>query len=199
MWNEDLEKLSKIVSDAVRKYGVKSVAVYAISFDEITPILIQSPLYEILEKVRWYGSDSIAQNHHIIKNIDSATFATKTNFSNPLYSLSSETEKSHALEEELERKLHEVGSITYPAIAYDSYWIAALSFDKNSTINTNEGNFAKPFKELVVETVESFEGMSGHIKLNKAGDRVGGTYDFWTIGKDNDSQNYEWKKEDNLS
>ena len=199
MWNEDLEKLSKIVSDAVRKYGVKSVAVYAISFDEITPILIQSPLYEILEKVRWYGSDSIAQNHHIIKNIDSATFATKTNFSNPLYSLSSETEKSHALEEELERKLHEVGSITYPAIAYDSYWIAALSLDKNSTINTDEGSFTKPFKELVVETVESFEGMSGHIKLNKAGDRVGGTYDFWTIGKDNDSQNYEWKKEDNLS
>ena len=198
MWNEDLEKLSKIVSDAVREYGIKSVAVYAISFDEITPILIQSPLYEILEKVRWYGSDSIAQNHHIIKNIDSATFATKTNFSNPLYSLSSETEKSHALEEELERKLHEVGSITYPAIAYDSYWIAALSLDKNSTINTDAGNFTKPFKELVVETVESFEGMSGHIKLNKAGDRVGGTYDFWTIGKDNDSQDYEWKKEDNL-
>jgi ABC-type branched-subunit amino acid transport system substrate-binding protein len=199
MWNEDLEKLSKDVSDAVKKYGVKSVAVYAISFDEITPILIQSPLYEILEKVRWYGSDSIAQNHHVIKNIDSATFATKTNFSNPLYSLSSETEKSHALEEELERKLHEVGSITYPAIAYDSYWIAALSLDKNSTINTDEGNFTKPFKELVVETVESFEGMSGHIKLNKAGDRVGGIYDFWTIGKDNDSQNYEWEKEENSS
>jgi ABC-type branched-subunit amino acid transport system substrate-binding protein len=198
MWNEDLEKLSKIVSDAVRKYGVKSVAVYSISFDEITPILIQSPLYEILEKVRWYGSDSIAQNHHITKNIDSATFAMKTNFSNPLYSLSSETEKSHALEEELERKLHEVGSITYPAIAYDSYWIAALSLDKNSTIITDEGNVTKPFKELVVETVESFEGMSGHIKLNKAGDRVGGSYDFWTIGKGNDSQNYEWKNEDNL-
>ncbi|HJY15358.1 MAG TPA: penicillin-binding protein activator, partial [Nitrososphaeraceae archaeon] len=182
MWNEDLEKLSKIVSDTVRKYGIKSVAVYAISFDEITPILIQSPLYEILEKVRWYGSDSIAQNHHIIKNIDSAMFAMKTNFSNPLYSLSSETGKSHALEEELERKLHEVGSITYPAIAYDSYWIAALSLDKNSTINSDKGTLTKSFKELVVETVESFEGMSGHIKLNKAGDRVGGNYDLWTIG-----------------
>jgi hypothetical protein len=44
MWNEDLEKLRKIVSDAVKKYGVKFVAVYAVSFDEITPILIQSPL-----------------------------------------------------------------------------------------------------------------------------------------------------------
>jgi branched-chain amino acid transport system substrate-binding protein len=198
MWNQDLEKLSVIVSDAVRKYGVNSVGVYAISFDEITPILIQSPLYEILEKVRWYGSDSIAQNHHITKNVDSAMFAMKTNFSNPLYSIGSETEKSHALEEELEKKLHEVGSITYPAIAYDSYWIAALSLDKNSTINSDKENLTKPFKELVVETVESYEGISGQIKLNTAGDRIGGNYDFWIVSKDNDTQSYEWKKEHNL-
>jgi branched-chain amino acid transport system substrate-binding protein len=195
MWNKDLEKLSVIVSDAVRKYGINSVGVYAISFDEITPILIQSPLYEILEKVRWYGSDSIAQNHHITKNVDSAMFAMKTNFSNPLYSISNETERSHALEEELEKKLHQVGSITYPAIAYDSYWIAALSLDKNSTVNSDKENLAKPFKELVVETVESFEGMSGQIKLNTAGDRIGGDYDFWIVGKDNDTQSYEWKEE----
>ena len=131
MWNQDLEKLSGIVSDAVRKYGVHSVGVYIISYDEITPILIQAPLYGMLENVRWYGSDSTAQNHHLTKNVDSALFAMKTNFTNPLYSISNETEESHALEKELEKKLHEEGSITYPAIAYDSYWIATLGLDKN--------------------------------------------------------------------
>jgi branched-chain amino acid transport system substrate-binding protein len=199
MWNKDLEKLSELVSDAVRKYGVHSVGVYIISYDEITPILIQAPLYEMLEKVRWYGSDSIAQNHHITKNIDSAMFAMKTNFTNPLYSINNETEKSHALEKELEKKLHEVGSITYPAIAYDSYWIAALSLDKNSTINPDKENISKSFKELVVETAESFDGMSGRIKLNAAGDRIGGNYDFWIVGKDNDTQSYEWEKEHDLN
>ena len=192
MWNQDLEKLSVIVSDAIKKYGVSAVGVYVISYDEITPILIQSPLYEILEKVRWYGSDSIAQNHHITKNVDSAGFAMKTNFSNPLYSISSET--AHALEEELEKKLHEVGSITYPAIAYDSYWIAALSLDNNSTINSDKENLTKSLKELVVETAQSFEGMSGQINLNAAGDRIGGNYDMWIVGKDNGTQSYEWKK-----
>ena len=198
MWNQDLEKLSGIVSDAVRKYGVHSVGVYIISYDEITPILIQAPLYGMLEKVRWYGSDSIAQNHHITKNVDSAMFAMKTNFTNPLYSISNETEESHALEKELEKKLHEAGSITYPAIAYDSYWIAALSLDKNSTIISDKENFSKSFKELLVETAESFEGMSGRIKLNAAGDRIGGNYDFWIVGKDKDTQSYEWEKEHNL-
>jgi branched-chain amino acid transport system substrate-binding protein len=198
MWNQDLEKLSGIVSDAVRKYGVHSVGVYIISYDEITPILIQAPLYGMLEKVRWYGSDSIAQNHHITKNVDSEMFAMKKNFTNPLYSISNETEESHALEKELEKKLHEAGSITYPAIAYDSYWIAALSLDKNSTIISDKENFSKSFKELVVETAESFGGMSGRIKLNAAGDRIGGSYDFWIVGKDKDTQSYEWEKEHNL-
>ena len=198
MWNQDLEKLSGIVSDAVRKYGVHSVGVYIISYDEITPILIQAPLYGMLEKVRWYGSDSIAQNHHITKNVDSAMFAMKTNFTNPLYSISNETAESHALEKELEKKLHEAGSITYPAIAYDSYWIAAQSLDKNITIISDKENFSKSFKELVVETAESFGGMSGRIKLNAAGDRIGGNYDFWIVGKDKDTQSYEWEKEHNL-
>ncbi|MGC2430578.1 MAG: hypothetical protein WA393_06040, partial [Nitrososphaeraceae archaeon] len=101
-------------------------------------------------------------------------------------------------EKELEKKLHEAGSITYPAIAYDSYWIAAQSLDKNSTIISDKENFSKSFKELLVETAESFEGMSGRIKLNSAGDRIGGNYDFWIVGKDKDTQSYEWEKEHNL-
>jgi branched-chain amino acid transport system substrate-binding protein len=199
MWNQELEKLSAIVSDAVKKHGANSVGVYAISFDEITPILIQSPLYENLGKVRWYGSDSIAQNHQITKNIDSALFAMKTNLSNPLYAIDSEAEKTHDLKEVLEEKLHEVSSITYPALAYDSYWIASLSLDNNSTLNhDNNENLTKSFKEIVIETAQSFDGISGKIKLNKAGDCIGGNYDFWIVAKDNDSKNYEWEKEHNL-
>jgi ABC-type branched-subunit amino acid transport system substrate-binding protein len=201
MWNQELEKLNTIVSDAVKKYGANSVAVYVISFDEITPILIQSTLYENLGKVRWYGADKIAQNHQITKNVDSALFAMKTNLSNPLYSIDSESKKLHDLKEILEKQLHEVSSITYSALAYDSYWIAALSLDKNNTTfnNSNNENLTKSFKDIIVETAESFdEGISGKIKLNKAGDRIGGNYDFWIVAKDNDTQSYEWEKEHNF-
>ena len=202
MWNQALEKLNAIVSDAVKKYGADSVAVYVISFDEITPILIQSTLYEDLGKVRWYGSDKIAQNHQITKNVDSASFAMKVNLSNPLYSIDSESKKFHDLKEVLEKQLHEVSSITYPALAYDSYWIASLSLDKNSTLNydnnNNDENLVRSFKEIVVETAESFDGISGKIKLNKAGDRIGGNYDFWIVAKDKDTQSYEWEKEHDL-
>jgi branched-chain amino acid transport system substrate-binding protein len=195
MWNQALEKLNAIVSDAVKKYGANSVGVYVISFDEITPILIQSTLYEDLGKVRWYGADKIAQNHQITKNVDAALFAMKTNLSNPLYAIDSEAEKSHDLKEVLGKRLHEVSSITYPALAYDSYWIASLSLDKNSTLNHGNENLTKSFKEILVETAESFDGISGKIKLNEAGDRIGGNYDFWIVAKDKDTQSYEWEKE----
>ena len=158
MWNQALEKLNAIVSDAIKKYGANSVGVYVISFDEITPILIQSTLYEDLGKVRWYGSDKIAQNHQITKNVDSASFAMKVNLSNPLYSIDSESKKSHDLKEVLEKQLHEVSSITYPALAYDSYWIASLSLYKNNTLNhDNNENLNKSFKEILVETADSFD------------------------------------------
>ena len=198
MWNEDLERLNSIVSEAIKKYGNKSVGVFIISYDEITPILIQSPIYHSLGDIRWYGSDSIAQNHHITKNIDSALFAIKTNFSNPLYSIDTKSPKMHELIKVLEEELHGGGeSITYPAIAYDSFWISSLSLNKNSTNSyLDSNNIKKSFKDIVFETAESFDdGISGKIQLNEAGDRIGENYDFWSVSKDVQKSHYIWRTE----
>ena len=202
MWNKDLERLDSIVSEAIKKYGNKSVGVFIISYDEITPILIQSSMYSSLGNIRWYGSDSIAQNHHITKNIDSALFAIKTNFSNPLYSIDTKSPKIHELSEMLEKELHDGGSITYPAIAYDSFWISSLSLDTNSTNSSylvdHKNRSKNSFKDIVFKTAESFDkGISGKIQLNDAGDRIGEDYDFWRISKDVQQSHYAWKTESN--
>ncbi len=201
MWNKDLQKLDSIVEGAIKKFGVDSVGVFIISYDEITPILIQSSMYHALANIRWYGSDSIAQNHYITKNIDAALFANKTNFSNPLYSIDTKSPKIHELIEVLEQKLHDEGSITYAATAYDSFWISSLSLDKNSTsssshVSDHKSSNKKSFKDIVFETAESFDnGMSGKIQLNKAGDRIGENYDFWTVSKHPEKGYYLWKTE----
>jgi branched-chain amino acid transport system substrate-binding protein len=203
MWNEELERLDSIVSEAIKKYGNKSVGVFIISYDEITPILIQSSMYSSLGNIRWYGSDSIAQNHHITKNIDSALFAIKTNFSNPLYSIDTKSPKIHELSEMLEKELHDGGSITYPAIAYDSFWISSLSLDTNSTNSSylvdHKNRSKNSFKDIVFKTAESFDkGISGKIQLNDAGDRIGENYDFWSVSKNTEKSHYVWKIENVL-
>jgi hypothetical protein len=98
MWNQELKKMNTMVSDALTKYGKESVGVYVISYDEIIPILIQAQLFDNLGKVRWYGSDSIAENHHITKNIDSANFAIQTRLINPLFSVVIDNQTAHELE-----------------------------------------------------------------------------------------------------
>jgi branched-chain amino acid transport system substrate-binding protein len=197
MWDQELKKLNTIVSDAVKRYGPHSVAVYIISFDEIAPILIQAPNYEILTKTKWYGSDSIAQSSQVTKNWDAADFAMKINLTNPLYSINDEPEKVKNLEKALENKLHEVGSVTYPAIAYDSYWVASQSLYKNSsTIDKGNDGKIKSFKQIVFDTAnKTLDGLSGRIILNKAGDRTSENYDFWFVTKD--ESGYKWKKEKN--
>ncbi|HZL22997.1 MAG TPA: hypothetical protein VFC05_06715, partial [Nitrososphaeraceae archaeon] len=66
--------------------------------------------------------------------------------------------------------------------------------------SNNENLTKKSFKEIIVETADSFDdGISGKIKLNKAGDRIDGNYDYWIVAKDNDTQSYEWEKEHNFS
>ena len=111
MWNQELKKLNDMVSDAITKNGQDTVGVYAISFDEITPILIQAQLFGDLGKVRWYGSDSVAENHHITKNLDSAVFATQTHFANPLFSIAVDSEKSSKFQRDFS-KLYHGSSIT---------------------------------------------------------------------------------------
>jgi branched-chain amino acid transport system substrate-binding protein len=93
----------------------------------------------------------------------------------------------------LEKKLHELGSITYPAIAYDSYWLASLSLYKNASINFNKNYTMNSFKNLIFDTAKHLDGISGKILLNSAGDRVSENYDFWMINKND--RGYEWEKE----
>jgi ABC-type branched-subunit amino acid transport system substrate-binding protein len=198
MWNQELKKLNAIVSDAITKYGKDSVGVYIISYDEITPIMIQAQLFDNLGKVRWYGSDSVAENHHLTKNIDSASFATQTGFINPLFSVGMDNQTAQGIEGESggDGDGKHSSSMTYAATAYDSFWIASKSLEKNSTMDRNIGDLTfKDFNEILKETAESYDGTTGEIDLNLAGDRISENYDFWFVIKDNSTGEYKWGSE----
>lgn len=149
MWNQDLKQLSQLVENQTKKVGNDYVGVYLISYDEVTPIMIQANEHKILDKVRWFGADSTAQNNHLLRNKDSALFAIKTNFVNPLFTVSLQNEKIEHIVEEIEKGKHEPTLLTYPIISYDALWVAALSLDKSNTmiekfnINTLKENMVK--------------------------------------------------------
>ena len=195
MWNQYLKKLSNILENTTHQFDVQKVGIYLVSFDEVTPILIQSNEHPILQKVKWYGSDASAQNLQIIRNHDAAYFAEMINFSNPLFQVNLNNSKAEALRAEIEKKLHGSTSLTYPILAYDTYWVTALSLEKiidNSTINID----VESLKNIITGTAADYDGISGKIILNDAGDRINANYDIWSVVKSQkDFDNYVWKQD----
>ena len=190
MWNQDLKQLSQLVENQTKKVGNDYVGVYLISYDEVTPIMIQANEHKILDKVRWFGADSTAQNNHLLRNKDSALFAIKTNFVNPLFTVSLQNEKIEHIVEEIEKGKHEPTLLTYPIISYDALWVAALSLDKSNTMI--EKFNINTLKENMVKLTESYRGISGNITLNNAGDRINGQYELWKIADGDDQNHFKW-------
>lgn len=190
MWNQDLKQLSQLVENQTKKVGNDYVGVYLISYDEVTPIMIQANEHKILDKVRWFGADSTAQNNHLLRNKDSALFAIKTNFVNPLFTVSLQNEKIEHIVEEIEKGKHEPTLLTYPIISYDALWVAALSLDKSNTMI--EKFNINTLKENMVKLTESYRGISGNITLNNAGDRINGQYELWKIADGDDQHHFKW-------
>ncbi|HEX5574210.1 MAG TPA: ABC transporter substrate-binding protein, partial [Nitrososphaeraceae archaeon] len=195
MWNQYLKKLSNILENTTHQFDAQKVGVYLVSFDEVTPILIQSNEHPILQKVKWYGSDASAQNLQIIRNHDAAYFAEMINFSNPLFQVNLNNSKAETLGEEIEKKLHGSSSLTYPILAYDTYWVTALSLEKIIDNRTTDID-VESLKKIITGTAADYDGISGKIILNDAGDRINANYDIWSVVKSQkDFDDYIWKQD----
>jgi branched-chain amino acid transport system substrate-binding protein len=191
VWEQGLKSLTQKVNDAVRQYGADKVGVYIVAFDEIVPIMIQANRHQDLQSVRWYGSDGTAQNEGLIKNIEAAEFAVKTNFLNPIYSVNA-SDSFKKLEERIVEEIHEVPR-SYAQVAYDEFWVAALTLNNYTGIQQDDiGSLRQAF----INTTNSYIGVTGRTELNDAGDRINGSYDFWAIrplSKDvNNKGSFEW-------
>jgi len=188
VWDQELKSLNSKVSQATALYGTDKVAVFLIAFDEVVPIHMMGGKHPDLVSVRWYGSDSSAQNEALIRNSHSAMFSMKTGFLNSMYGIEENTERLKLLEEEIEHRTH-IDPGAYAIIAYDAFWVAALT--QNATIATNDFS---SLKNTLVQKANSYLGVSGNTILNDAGDRKYGNYDFWVVSENEDQDGFYWNR-----
>jgi ABC-type branched-subunit amino acid transport system substrate-binding protein len=176
VWEQELKALTSKVNDAVSQYGADKVGVYIVAYDEIVPIMIQANTHQELQSVRWYGSDGSAQNEGLIKNIEAAEFAVKTNFLNPIYRV----EPSDSFKKLEARIVEEIGRVprSYAEVAYDEFWVAALTL---SNYNGTEQDDITSLREAFINTANLYTGVTGRTELNDAGDRKYAPYDFWAV------------------
>jgi branched-chain amino acid transport system substrate-binding protein len=184
-WEQELRKLAASVNDAVSKNGADKVGVYLIAFDEVVPIMIQSERHPDLGLVRWYGSDGSAQNAGLVNNPDAAHFAITTSYVTPIYGV----EENERFDEISLRVREEIGSThrSYAEVGYDALWVISLAYDK-----AGEADFTI-LRDTIVQTANSYQGITGNIRLDDAGDRKVGLYDLWSVHHNGDNH-YEWSK-----
>ncbi|MFL6492715.1 MAG: ABC transporter substrate-binding protein [Nitrososphaera sp.] len=193
VWEQELKSLTQKVNDAVRQYGADKVGVYIVAFDEIVPIMIQANRHQELQSVSWYGTDGSVQNEGLIKNIEAAKFAVKTNFLSPIYGVE-RSDSFKKLEERIVEEIHRVPR-SYAQVTYDEFWVAALTLTLNNNTGTQQDDFGS-LRQTFVNTANLYTGVTGRTELNDAGDRKNGSYDFWAIrplSQDvNNKGSFEW-------
>ncbi len=176
VWEQELRSLTSKVNDAVKQYGADKVGVYIVAYDEIVPILIQANRHQELQSVSWYGSDGSAQLEGLIKNVEAAEFAVKTNFLNPIYGLDA-TDSFKKLETRIFEEIDRVPT-SYAQVTYDEFWVAAMTLKDGSALQQDD---IGSLREAFINTANSYVGVTGRTELNDAGDRKYGAYDFWAV------------------
>ncbi len=174
--------LASIVGDWISKYGVNNVGVLLISFEEAIPLFVASGKYDILSKVKWFGSDGTAGNALLIGTKESAAFSVKTKFVSTIAAPSFSPKFEH-VKTYIEKTLGRIPA-PYAYNTYDAIWTVAMALDVVDEYDTEK------IRAVLPSIVENYFGASGWFKLNAAGDRAFADYELWAILEKD--RTYEW-------
>ncbi|MGI9533672.1 MAG: hypothetical protein ACR2NW_01875, partial [Thermodesulfobacteriota bacterium] len=70
---------------------------------------------------------------------------------------------------------------------YDIAWTLAAAY-----LNTEDPNDIESFKNELILAAKEFDGITGSVELNDAGDRKFANFDFWGVREENGV--FLWKK-----
>jgi branched-chain amino acid transport system substrate-binding protein len=165
-----------LVSSISKSYDQDKIAVVVIGFGESTEFLKSAHSESLLDGIKWFGTDSNANERKITEDIISLEFANKVGFTAVQFG-----SVSNEIHDDVEKRLIEKLGFTPSTYAYSSYdavWIIGQSIlEVNSTD-------PKLIHDVIEEVASSYVGTLGDIKLNDAGDLNAANYDIWEIVDD---------------
>lgn len=176
-WNEFDDVVNQIVSAADRASagGVEKVAIFIAGFDEVANLLAACSTYGTLNNYSFYGSDGTSQNTQITSSARPAYFAADADgFPAPLLSVpANQTQRAQQITDA-------IGG-TYPngfaLNGYDAIFIMANAYLADPSFTS--GGVAT--RQAFVKAAQGYQGVTGVIQLNNAGDRITADYTFWGV------------------
>jgi len=172
------------VGKAIAAHGKENVCVYAVTLNEIAPIMTRAAETQNLTGVRWYGCDGNVLLGTLVTPGDAARFAAQTNFTGPTFWQQNLAAAHEATFQKIQNRLGRQPD-GYSLASYDALWLLTLT-------GTQTGSAETPKLKIALTKVsDTFAGpFCNVVGLNAAGDRSTVHYCFWSIKADGDG--YRW-------
>ncbi len=164
--------LAEKVQKYVDEYGEDNVGVIIISFAEILQFIQSASNHDVLDDVRWFGSDGNTKEERLIADPIGLKFANDVSFTTTQVA-TNENEIHKAVSDYVLEDLGRTPN-SYAYSSYDAVYVAGLSILQSQ----NTGN---TIKDTIPNVAANYSGAIGSAKLNEAGDLDQADYDIWGI------------------
>ncbi len=163
--------LDVLTGAATEKYGAGSVGVYAVTFNEIGDIMTSAAEAPNLSRVRWFGSDGNTLDPSLTGMTPAARFAASVNMTGMIWGIPIADRDSSVVTRITDRLGREPDG---SAIAlYDTFWVVVQVLGETQA----DAEQARLVRALV-HTLDTFNGASGDLTVNAAGDRELASYNI---------------------
>jgi ABC-type branched-subunit amino acid transport system substrate-binding protein len=163
-----------------------TIAVYLAAFDEVVGVFHAAQGNSTLSDTAWYGSDGVALSAALTGDSSAAAFATSVDYPNPIFGL------PEALRNQWEPVANAIQARTgikpdaFALSAYDGLFVVQQALQGV----TNANKKFDIFKAAFVRKADAYQGVTGSMALDAAGDRLNGDFDFWAVRLENGT--YTW-------
>ena len=163
-----------------------TIAVYLAAFDEVVDIFTAAhSLGAPLSTTKWYGSDGVALSAALIGDATAAAFAASVDYPNPIFGLPDSLQSEwQPISDAIEARTG-IKPDAFALSTYDGLFVIQRALEDVGDLK----NFAA-FKAAFVSEADAYQGITGSLALNSAGDRANGDFDFWAVRLENGS--YAW-------
>lgn len=174
-----LASLKTQVQEAItERGGTATVAVAHAGFDEVVDIFKLAGADPVLSSVRWYGTDGTALNEPLRTNAVAAAFAKKVSFWTPTPGVDNGASARWApIAARIAAKANAQPD-AFALAVYDGVWLAAQAY-----LAAGGKGHTAALKTALISAADGFYGASGWTKLNPAGDRAFGDFDFFSLSQ----------------
>ncbi|MBI1657460.1 MAG: ABC transporter substrate-binding protein [Thaumarchaeota archaeon] len=169
-----IDALARIVQGYVDSHGADKVAIVVVAYDEIVSIMQAADSYPVLKEVRWYGSETLAQNPFIVKDRIANDFAIEAEFAAIQVPLG-DGPRAQNVTDALSVPFGGTPN-AFAYNAYDAVWLAGLSIER--TGSTDPADIAATLPSVAANYTG---GALSSTALNEFGDLAAAIYGTWHI------------------